>query len=239
MPHSRPTSAERAAPAAPATRETADRISPPQLTATSQRQLADYVATVARTLGLSDWILEVTVGDPGEDACAKVDAPYGQRRATITLGQLFLDQTPQDQRDTVVHELLHLVLMPSWQYIDELLDAELGVRAARIAWLGYTQHVEYSIDQLAATISPAVQLPPQLALQTGTPSFATLSAAEPGRAATREAMSATLDGALTDPARTGHGMPGTTQSSQSAAASPGAARPARRRVRAERGGRQR
>jgi hypothetical protein len=122
--------------------------------------LAAYVSEAARGLQLCDWALEVVLGDAGEDACAKVDALYGQRRATITFGPQFATQSPTDQRDTVVHELLHLVLMPSWQYIDELLDAELGVRAARVAWLAYTQHVEYAVDQLAAIIAPSVALPP-------------------------------------------------------------------------------
>lgn len=147
---------------APRERGAAALAPPPPLPAQTQVALERYVAAVADSLRLGGWIIDVVAGDVGDDACAQVDAPYGQRRATVTLGPLFFTQSPQDQRDTVVHELLHLVLMPSWQFVEELLDAELPARASRVAWLGYTQQSEYAVDQLAAVIAPTLALPPEL-----------------------------------------------------------------------------
>jgi hypothetical protein len=182
--------------------------------------LAAYVSEAARGLQLCDWALEVVLGDAGDDACAKVDALYGQRRATITFGPQFATQSPTDQRDTVVHELLHLVLMPSWQYIDELLDAELGVRAARVAWLAYTQHVEYAVDQLAAVIAPGVALPPAFTWATGT------SPATPVSSPARRHPSA--GGHQGEENRTEENR---TEENQVGALRPSSDRPARRRTR--------
>jgi hypothetical protein len=224
-----------AAPATPRRRSTPTPAVPilaaPILAGPARATLDSYVADVARHLQLSDWHLEVVIGDPGDDACAKVDAPYGQRRATITLGELFQTQSPTDQRDTIVHELLHLVLMPSWQYIDELLDAELGVRAARIAWLGYTQHVEYSIDQLASVIASTIALPP--ALTWGTPTTGAAPEGTNPDGATEDPQVPGVSG--TDPELTTVASLAAGGTAAAARAgnpvTAGAGRPARRRVR--------
>lgn len=122
--------------------------------------LAPYIDQVATLLHLERWTVEVICAEGDGSACAQVDAPYGQRRATITVYPPFFDQTPSEQRDTIVHELVHLILMPAWQYVEELCDAELSVRASRIAWLAFTGHVEYAVDHLAALLTQAVPLPP-------------------------------------------------------------------------------
>jgi hypothetical protein len=122
--------------------------------------LAVYVAHVAAALHLERWTVEVVCAEGDGSAYAQVDAPYGQRRATITVYPPFFDQTSAEQRDTVVHELAHLILMPAWQYVEELCDAELSVRASRIAWLAFTGHVEYAVDHLAGLLTPTVPLPP-------------------------------------------------------------------------------
>jgi hypothetical protein len=188
----------------------------PALAPTGQARAAldAYVTDVAAALQLRDWTIELKFDGLEEGDCAQVDALYGQRRATVTLGEVFRTQSPSDQRDTIVHELLHLVLMPSWQYIEELFDAELTARASRVAWLAYTQHVEYSVDQLAGVIAPTVALPPTLAWETpADPALTAVAAvaaapdpAAPGatHTAAHQAAKDVLAHALESPARRIH-----------------------------------
>jgi hypothetical protein len=122
-------------------------------------ELGAYLALAAGVLRLDGWTVTVAAEPADDDAVAQIDAPWAQRRAVVRIGAEFWRSGPEDQRDALVHELLHLVVMPAWQLIDELLDDELSARAARVAWLGFTQHMEYSIDQLAAVIGPQLPLP--------------------------------------------------------------------------------
>lgn len=121
-----------------------------------------YVRSVAAALGLSDWDLSVDFDGGMDDASARVEAPAYQKRANVLFGSAFLTETAEARRDTVVHEMTHLILMNSWKFVDELLDQEMPSRVARVAWLGYVSHVEAHIDHLAALLSPGVPLPPEL-----------------------------------------------------------------------------
>lgn len=121
--------------------------------------LEGYLALASKVLRLDGWKVSMSPVPADDDAVAQIDAPWAQRRAEVRLGAEFWVSGPEDQRDALVHELLHLVLMPAWQMVDELLDEELSARAARIGWLAFTQHMEYSIDQLASVIAPQLPLP--------------------------------------------------------------------------------
>lgn len=124
--------------------------------------LQGYVSMLAASMRLSDWEISLSFDPAMKDAHATIEAPDFQRRATLTLGPEFLGSTPSDRRDTLVHELLHLVLMGPWQYTDNLLEQEFPARLARVAWLAFCGHVESSIDHLAAVMAPSAPLPPAL-----------------------------------------------------------------------------
>lgn len=133
-------------------------------------QLLSYLQGLASAMLLGDWLLELSFDPYLTDASAKVDSPLFQRRATVTLGAPFLDEGPEDRRDTLVHELLHLVVMPAWQYTDELLEQEMSSKTARVAWLAFTGHMESSIDHLARLMAPGMPLPPPYNARGGGPS---------------------------------------------------------------------
>lgn len=132
---------------------------PVVLAAEAVQALEGYLALASKVLRLDGWKVSISPVPADDDAVAQIDAPWAQRRAEVRLGAEFWVSGPEDQRDALVHELLHLVLMPAWQMVDELLDEELSARAARIGWLAFTQHMEYSIDQLASVIAPQLPLP--------------------------------------------------------------------------------
>lgn len=158
---SRPVRAER-----PARQDQAGCVAPAEeasdeaaLSPATVAMLELYLGRVASVLRLDGWHVSVSPVPAEEDAVAQVDAPWGQRRAEVRVGAEFWASTPHGQRDALVHELLHLVLMPAWQMVDELLEQEMSSRTARVAWLGFTQHMEYSVDQLASVIAPQLDLP--------------------------------------------------------------------------------
>lgn len=130
-----------------------------RLSASTVDQVESYLAVLVAALRLDGWKVTVSPEPAEDDAVAQVDAPWAQRRASIRIGESFWEADAEDMRDTLVHELLHLVLMPAWQFVEELLDDEMSTKVSRVAWLCFTQHMEYSIDQLSAAISPSVPLP--------------------------------------------------------------------------------
>lgn len=129
--------------------------------------LEGYVTDVAARLGLAGWDIAVRFAPELDDASAQVEAPPYQRRASVSFGPAFLKEDACGMRDTVVHELVHLILMGSWKFVDELLDQEMSARTARVAWLGFVSHMEGHVDHLAGLLGPSVPLPPPGMCRTG------------------------------------------------------------------------
>lgn len=119
---------------------------------------APYVRQVADQMGLRDWNFEVSHGPPCHDhdgrmSMAEIEPVYGRRYAVMWLSDFFLNSSRQEQRDTIVHELVHCHCAMAQQIA---LD-ELKPSIQRQYMIGQ----EYAVDGLASVISRFMPLPPR------------------------------------------------------------------------------
>lgn len=115
-----------------------------------KQAFAPYARCLADLLALKDWLVKVNEEPPSDGADATMWLAVKRKRAEVCLSEAFLDMTPEEQRQRIVHELIHCHLEPAWEIAAESLPAE--------ALPGFARMMEYAIDGLADGIAP--HLPP-------------------------------------------------------------------------------
>lgn len=110
-----------------------------------------YVRALADRMGLKDWTITVPSGPPVGQSDASTWMCYGRRVARIHLPDSFVHESPEEQRDTIVHELLHLHFNAMDGLVTDWLDGE------KIK--GYQRMFEHGIDAVAAALALHLPLP--------------------------------------------------------------------------------
>lgn len=129
-----------------------------------------YVSEVKNLMGLRDWIIEVVV-DPTPLMAHEMDDQYtawiqptnGQRLAHLWLSADFFAGSPEQQRATVCHELIHCHQYPEEHLIKDELprwlresdDVDLGYLFHR--W--WTEANEAAVDGIARAWARELPLP--------------------------------------------------------------------------------
>lgn len=91
-----------------------------------RQSFTPYLRRLADTLALKDWTVILKDEAPSDpDALASIVTTYGRKRATIRLGDAFLDETPESQRATLVHELIHCHLDSAWEIAYQALPSDV------------------------------------------------------------------------------------------------------------------
>lgn len=114
---------------------------------------APYLKYLQRELGLSHWEIELAEESSPEGSVASVSVTPSVWHARIWLNHVFLDKTPEEQRTTIVHELLHVWFDQAHHFARDFLN-EQGTRAFRSMY-------EQSIEGLAKSIAPKFKTRPQ------------------------------------------------------------------------------
>lgn len=118
-----------------------------------RQAFAPYFRDLADRLRLRDWTIVVKDGVPADaDALASCECVYGRKRAAIRLSDDFLDDAPEDQRHTAVHELLHCHLDDAYYFAANRMGTEAEKEA-------HNRFTEKAIDGLADAIAPMMPLP--------------------------------------------------------------------------------
>lgn len=132
------------------------------MTARDRRALNTYIRYVADEMGLRDWTFTIRhgLGDEENDGtiarCQPVD---GRRHATITFCSDFREHKLADQRNTVVHELIHCHLtLVQWQ-VERDLKGHLAPAAFTAFFDSFVRNVEHATDSLAGAVEAAVVVP--------------------------------------------------------------------------------
>jgi hypothetical protein len=109
-----------------------------------KQAFSEYLRDLADRMDLRDWHVEIIDRAPANGRHSSVWLCYGQRRAQIMLSEEFLASDVEEQRATLVHELLHLHFAPmdelveGWlspdQYKGHLLLFEYGIDGSARAW---------------------------------------------------------------------------------------------------------
>ena len=131
------------------------------LTNDDEEYWAGYIRELADNLRLKDWhiFLSGKHDVPDEDVAACIKISVGRKGATITLGPDFVHMEPGEQRQTLVHELIHIHLEPVVAVMDRLAETrtEGWLHLAR-TYLNDAQ--EQSVDIMADIIAPFMPMPP-------------------------------------------------------------------------------
>jgi hypothetical protein len=120
--------------------------------------LAKYLLAMQQVMRLDHWTVELSHVPSSEDAWADI-APHSQAlRATLRISPDFWTQTPDKQRQILVHELLHLVTCRMDQVVMNI-EESLGTAAFEPWSKCFDDEHERAVDKLAEIISEQFELP--------------------------------------------------------------------------------
>lgn len=118
-----------------------------------RKALGRYVRWMANELELRDWTIVVS-DEPCEDEfVAQQVCVRGERQQTITFRHDFRDLDPEEQRETVIHELLHAHHEICWRMVQTDLSEPLGKIGYYVFCDAYRRAMEYQIDATAKALA--------------------------------------------------------------------------------------
>jgi len=119
-----------------------------------------YLAELQRALRLRDWTIEIDWGRPADSGyLASVGMIPDRRVAKVWLGEGFEAKPREEQRGTLVHELLHCHLRDveaAAEHARTVLGAPAGDLLSRVM----RNQIELATDAIEAAVSPHLPLPP-------------------------------------------------------------------------------
>jgi hypothetical protein len=122
-----------------------------------------YLHDLQKRMLLGHWKLILWRKRPSgadENAAAGVVCQGSGHQAFIFLNEEFDAATRTEQREVIVHELVHLHLFPMRDHLHKQFgdwtDAWPVLRDAHLS------HEEYAVDDLARIIAPSLPLPPKV-----------------------------------------------------------------------------
>ena len=117
-----------------------------------------YVRDIADRIGLKDWV--IVLGDePADDGNdAQIKCIYGHQRAMLWLDPEFADFTPDKQRGTIVHELIHCHLA-RMSHASRHVESVLGPVAGPLFSSVIEDGEEQAAESLAVVLALAKEIP--------------------------------------------------------------------------------
>lgn len=130
------------------------------MTETEHVELEKYTRELANLMELRDWTISVLDNPPdGTEAIACITCIYGQKYARIRVRHDFFDRDPENQRQIIAHELLHIHLSGlEWSFNNR--QGQLAPPVFQMAWDGLKDVVEFGVDAIADAIARYLPLPP-------------------------------------------------------------------------------
>lgn len=129
------------------------------MTNRERKILGEYCRDSADAIELRDWHIDLSKEPCDEDSCAQSRCRYGQKRIELRFPDDFpTASSPEDQRDTVIHELVHAHLDPPWKLLDEDVFGLLGREARALVVAEFTRSIEYAVDGLSRAIAKHLPL---------------------------------------------------------------------------------
>lgn len=114
--------------------------------------LSCYIDRVANSIGLTQW--ELTLAEtPTEDTnMAHINCTFGRHCAVISVCEDWMNQSIEERRHTVMHELVHCFLDKPTSFVENDLGALLGKPAHTVLVEAYKMEVEFATDELAKAL---------------------------------------------------------------------------------------
>lgn len=133
--------------------------SPLQLNKEDLVQISEYVRTVVPILRLNAWNIQIGNNCVLDGAIAEASCADGQQTATINFSELFTRISPEEQRNTVVHELLHIHINRLRSSASSIVDSTYRGKTADTINELLIRDEEYLVDALSRVIDPLVPVP--------------------------------------------------------------------------------
>ena len=113
-----------------------------------------YINNMARILGLETWDIYLTHACSAENTNASIHPVYGRHVAGLSVNRDWFTYSPQVQRNTILHELLHVI---------HNAQTEVIRTAPTSIWLWKTfeRETELMVDHLANMLEGFFDLPEQ------------------------------------------------------------------------------
>jgi hypothetical protein len=124
-----------------------------------------YIDSLKEPMRVRDWGITLTEEFAAEDAGASVSVIYGRNRANIQIAQDFDTYEPEEQRQMIVHELMHIHAQPMGSVLQRVTESRTE------AWLllataFHSEALEHMVDLMAEIVAAYVPLPPSEEEQT-------------------------------------------------------------------------
>ena len=120
-----------------------------------RRYILNYLSKLQMIMRLADWEIKVSFDTIADDDCyAEVKPEKDQRRAELLFGRQFFLSTPADQRQTLVHELMHLHLVNMEEMAAGAITNAVDESAMRAFDGAFSCEVERTVDSIADIIAP-------------------------------------------------------------------------------------
>lgn len=132
------------------------------MTRAQQVALQGYFRTCRHAMNLDHWTLVIPRKLTKRGRQGYTLTTTGRWAAHIQVGPVFFLQPPATQRQTVCHELLHLVHAA---VLDEVRVGkyadQLSTPTHEYLYANVMRHTEYMVDHLADLLAPQLPLPPR------------------------------------------------------------------------------
>jgi hypothetical protein len=113
-----------------------------------------YVRERADDLGLRDWDISVEYAEePNDSELARVVRTYGRRAAIVTFVDSFWDESPDERRCVVIHELVHCHLDGPASVVRDM-GQQLGHFVQSVLMDNHVREIELATDAIAEAIAP-------------------------------------------------------------------------------------
>lgn len=119
-----------------------------------------YINQIRDGMGLGRWDVYVGAERAPKGARASVNPVEGRAVASIRLEKDWLDSTPEEMRNDIVHELIHLVHRDQTDLVRMVACEAIPKQSAYdVLWGAFRLATEVMVDHLASVIAPTMPLP--------------------------------------------------------------------------------
>jgi hypothetical protein len=115
--------------------------------------LAQYVRHLANLMGLPHWRFDVEVAEGDGTAHAEIFAAENRNKARICFYSRFFTEGPDEQRHTIVHELLHPQFAPCQGHV-RTLSGPLGTILFDQFERAHNDRLECAVDAITDFLAP-------------------------------------------------------------------------------------
>lgn len=118
-----------------------------------------YIRQLGDALLLRDWELDLSRENAGSDCWASINVSEVENQATIRFGMEWPQHRPDEQREFLVHELLHIHADRPQRVMAQLAEQWGENSACQFAREAHRKETEILVNNLARLLAPGLPLP--------------------------------------------------------------------------------